>query len=122
MPHEVDGLHVYRKLANTTNINWPAAMGDWNASLALTAGVLAALARKDRTGEGDKVTVTLHHAALWPMQMMLGGTQFGDKWPKSRYNVTCLLTTPIKPKMVSGSSSAMAVTTFSMTIPCALLA
>ncbi len=70
-------------------INWPAAMGDWNASLALTAGVLAALARKDRTGEGDKVTVTLHHAALWPMQMMLGGTQFGDKWPKSRYNVTC---------------------------------
>ena len=33
-------------------------MGDWNASLALTAGLLAALARKDRTGEGDKVTVT----------------------------------------------------------------
>ena len=23
------------------------------------------------------------------MQMMLGSTQFGDAWPKSRYNVTC---------------------------------
>ncbi len=70
-------------------INWPAAMGDWNTSLAITAGLLGALARKDRTGEGDKVTVNLYHCALWSLQMMLGGTQFGDIWPKSRYDATC---------------------------------
>lgn len=69
--------------------NWPAAVGDWNASVALTAGLLGALVRKDRTGEGDKVTVNLHHCALWAMQIGLAATQFGDQWPKSRYNVTC---------------------------------
>ncbi|MGN0047064.1 MAG: CaiB/BaiF CoA transferase family protein [Eggerthellaceae bacterium] len=69
--------------------NWPAAVGDWNASMALTAGLLGALVRKDRTGEGDKVTVSLHHCALWAMQIGLAATQFGDVWPKSRYNVTC---------------------------------
>ena len=51
--------------------------------------MLGALVRKDRTGEGDKVTVNLYHCALWAMQIMLASTQFGDKWPKSRYNVTC---------------------------------
>lgn len=70
-------------------INWPAAMGDWNTSLAITAGLLGALARKDRTGEGDKVTVNLYHCALWALQMMLGSAQFGDTWPKSRYAATC---------------------------------
>lgn len=70
-------------------LNWPAAMGDWNTSLAITAGLLGALARKDRTGEGDKVTVNLYHCALWALQMMLGSAQFGDTWPKSRYAATC---------------------------------
>ncbi len=70
-------------------INWPAAMGDWNTSLAITAGLLGALVRKDRTGEGDKVVVNLYHCALWSLQMMLGSTQFGDSWPKSRYDATC---------------------------------
>lgn len=70
-------------------INWPAAMGDWNASLALSAAVLGGLVRKERSGEGDKVTVSLHHCAMWPLHMLLGSTQFGDSWPKSRYEVTC---------------------------------
>lgn len=70
-------------------INWPAAVGDWNASMALTSGLLAALVRKQLTGEGDKVTVNLYHCALWSMQIMLASSQFGDKWPKSRYAVTC---------------------------------
>lgn len=70
-------------------INWPAAIGDWNSSITLTAGLLAALVRKERTGEGDKVTTSLHHNALWAMQIMLASSQFGDKWPKSRYEATC---------------------------------
>lgn len=70
-------------------INWPAAIGDWNSSVTLTAGLLAALVRKERTGEGDKVTTTLHHNALWAMNIMLASSQFGDAWPKSRYDATC---------------------------------
>lgn len=69
--------------------NWPAAMGDWNASMALTSGLLGALVRKERTGTGDKVTVNLYHCALWAMQIGLATTQFGDQWPKSRYDATC---------------------------------
>ena len=69
--------------------NWPAGMGDWNASMALTSGLLGALVRKERTGVGDKVTVNLYHCALWAMQIGLATTQFGDQWPKSRYDATC---------------------------------
>ena len=69
--------------------NMPAAFGDWNAGLTLTAGILAALVRKDRTGLGDKVTVNLYHLACWGFQTGLAGTQFGDEWPKSRKNVRC---------------------------------
>lgn len=69
--------------------NVPAAFGDWNASLALCSGILAALVRKDRCGEGDKVTVNLYHMACWAFQHGLGGVQFGDEWPKSRKHVTC---------------------------------
>ena len=69
--------------------NVPAAFGDWNASIAMTSGLLAALVRKDRSGVGDKVTVNLYHMACWAFQHGLGGTQFGDQWPKSRRHVTC---------------------------------
>lgn len=69
--------------------NVPAAFGDWNASIALTAGLLSALVRKDRCGEGDKVTVNLYHMACWGFQHGIAETQFGDEWPKSRRHVTC---------------------------------
>jgi len=36
--------------------NAPIAFGDWNACVALTAGVLAALVRALRTGQGDRVS------------------------------------------------------------------
>ncbi|MGI6590781.1 MAG: CaiB/BaiF CoA transferase family protein [Eggerthellaceae bacterium] len=69
--------------------NVPAAFGDWNASIALAAGLLSALVRKDRCGEGDKVTVNLYHMACWGFQHGIAETQFGDQWPKSRRHVTC---------------------------------
>lgn len=69
--------------------NVPAAFGDWNASIALTAGILGALVRKQRCGEGDKVTVNLYHMACWGFQHGIAETQFGDQWPKSRKHVTC---------------------------------
>ncbi|MGI6105308.1 MAG: CaiB/BaiF CoA transferase family protein [Raoultibacter sp.] len=70
-------------------VNVPAAFGDWNASMALTSGLLAALVRKNLTGVGDKVTVNLYHCACWAMQIALAQSQFGEEWPRSRYNMTC---------------------------------
>ena len=70
-------------------VNIPAAFGDWNASLALTSGILAALYRAEKTGEGDKVTVNLYHCACWAMQIGIAASQFGDIWPKSRREVRC---------------------------------
>ena len=54
--------------------------------------------RGGRQGDGEPV-----HCALWAMQIMLASTQFGDKWPKSRYNVTCRRTTPTAPRTMCGS-------------------
>ena len=69
--------------------NVPPAFGDWNASIALTAGILGALVRRNACGEGDKVTVNLYHMACWGFQTGLAGVQFRDEWPKSRKHIAC---------------------------------
>ena len=85
--------------------NLPAAFGDLNSSIALGMGLLAALYRAQKTGEGDFVTVNLYL-----------------RFPLSQANSTCPSpriarqppappTTPIVRRTASGSSSAMAPTT-----------
>mgnify|MGYP000573873521 CR=1 FL=1 len=37
--------------------------GDFQVSLALASGICAALYGREKSGKGDKVTVSLHHAA-----------------------------------------------------------
>ncbi len=68
-------------------VNVPAAFGDWNASGFLTAGVLAALFRKEKTGLGDKVVVNLYHVACWGMQHAIVSRQSKAQYPKSRKQV-----------------------------------
>lgn len=70
-------------------VNVPAAFGDWNAAVCLTAGVLAALVRKMKTGLGDKVVVNLYHVACWGMQIALVSRQGGAEYPRSRKEVPC---------------------------------
>ncbi|WP_110955135.1 CaiB/BaiF CoA transferase family protein [Anaerosinus massiliensis] len=65
-------------------VNVPAAFGDWNASGFLTASVLAALVRKEKTGLGDKVVVNLYHVACWGMQHAIVSRQAGALYPRSR--------------------------------------
>lgn len=65
-------------------VNVPAAFGDWNASGFLSAGILAALVRKAKTGLGDKVVVSLYHVACWAMQHALVSRQSGASYPRSR--------------------------------------
>jgi crotonobetainyl-CoA:carnitine CoA-transferase CaiB-like acyl-CoA transferase len=65
-------------------VNVPAAFGDWNASGFLSAGILAALVRKGKTGKGDKVVVNLYHVACWAMQHAIVSRQWGADYPRSR--------------------------------------
>jgi crotonobetainyl-CoA:carnitine CoA-transferase CaiB-like acyl-CoA transferase len=69
--------------------NAPVAIGDWNASVMLTTGVLAALVRRLRTGAGDKVTVNLYHAACWAMTSAIMASQQGAEYPKNRKDAPC---------------------------------
>lgn len=78
---------VFASLPQSDNFaptNMPNGFGDFQCSLALTAGICAALYRREKTGLGDRVTVNLYHVALWAQQIGLASTQFGDHWPKSR--------------------------------------
>jgi crotonobetainyl-CoA:carnitine CoA-transferase CaiB-like acyl-CoA transferase len=69
--------------------NAPVAIGDWNSSQMLAAGVLAALVRRLRTGQGDKVTVSLYHAACWSMTSAIIARQQGAEFPKDRREAPC---------------------------------
>lgn len=55
--------------------------GDHPTSVALAQGVTAALLRQQRTGKGDKVSVSLYHTAIWTLATLIGATQYSAKYP-----------------------------------------
>lgn len=61
--------------------------GDFQVSLALAGGVASALFNRTRTGLGDKVTVSLHHAAVFALSTGIISAQYGNPYPKSRREV-----------------------------------
>ena len=63
-----------------------AGFGDHQAGMYLASGVIAALYHAKMTGEGDQVTVSLLHAALWDTAIYLQSRQYGD--PSSKYPIS----------------------------------
>ncbi|MGN0203615.1 MAG: CaiB/BaiF CoA transferase family protein [Coprococcus sp.] len=63
--------------------------GDFQVSLCLASGICAALFNRYRTGRGDKVTVSLHHAATFMLSTGMVSAQYGNQYPKSRFEVIC---------------------------------
>ena len=64
-----------------------AGFGDHQVGMYLASGILAALYRARETGEGDQVTVSLFHTALWDIALFLQANQYGDsstQFPISR--------------------------------------
>lgn len=59
-----------------------AGMGDHPTGVALAQGISAALYKKLRTGEGDKVSVSLYHTGIWTAATIQTGTQYGHSYPK----------------------------------------
>ncbi len=69
---------LYQK--GTVPGNLIPALGDHQAALALTAGVLAALFRASKTGRGEKVSTNLLHTAVWVQSFQIQGAQYGTEF------------------------------------------
>lgn len=63
--------------------------GDFQVSMCLASGICAALFNRQRTGCGDKITVSLHHAAVFMLSTGVVSAQYGNSYPKSRLEVIC---------------------------------
>lgn len=61
--------------------------GDFQCSLFLAAGILAALQGRQKTGEGDYVTCALEHAGIYALSTGMVSAQYGNPYPKSRLEV-----------------------------------
>ncbi len=69
--------------------------GDHPVGIYLASGLLAALYRAQKTGRGDKVTVSLFHSAIWSVSTMLQSAQYGQPaatYPMARQDIANPLT------------------------------
>lgn len=67
-----------------------AGFGDHQVGLYLASGIIAALYHARETGEGDQVTVSLFHTAIWDVSLYLQCNQYGDastQYPISRKKI-----------------------------------
>lgn len=67
---------------------FPGGMGDQITAAELTGGICAALAGREKTGKGDRVTASLLATSLWATSLMNVSTQFGRKYPMNRYEAS----------------------------------
>lgn len=61
--------------------------GDFQCSMFLCAGILAAVLGREKTGEGDYVTCALQHAGIYALSTGMVSAQYGNPYPKSRLEV-----------------------------------
>lgn len=69
---------LYQK--GTVPSNLIPALGDHQAAMALTVGVLAALLRARETGVGENVSTNLLHTAIWVQSFQIHGAQYGTEF------------------------------------------
>ena len=67
-------------------INLVPGMGDHIAGLMLASGIMAALWKAQKTGQGERVCINLLHTSIWDQAIMVQAaqyTEFGQKYPIS---------------------------------------
>ncbi|WP_371374242.1 CaiB/BaiF CoA transferase family protein [Sporomusa aerivorans] len=64
----------------------PAAFGDLAVGTILCGGISAALLKREKTGKGDKVSISLFGTSVWLAGLMITSTQsrYQNKYPKDR--------------------------------------
>lgn len=75
-----------------------SGFGDFYAGIALASGILAALYRQARTGEGERVTVSLLDTAVYGISWMMGAMEYGSILPTSRKQTNSATATTYKTK------------------------
>lgn len=70
-------------------VNAVTAFGDFQASVTLAAGILGAYIGRQKTGVGEKVTVSLHHTSVYMFNWAVMAAAYGNHYPKSRKSVNC---------------------------------
>lgn len=65
----------------------PAGFGDLTTGSTLFGGICAALLKRGKTGQGDKISISLYGTAIWLMSLIITSTQscYGNYFPKSRF-------------------------------------
>ena len=63
-----------------------AGFGDHQVAMNLASGLIAALYKVEKGGNGDKVIVSLLHSALWDIGIMLQSAQYGH--PSTQYPIS----------------------------------
>jgi len=58
-------------------VQFPGSVGDLSAGLSLASGVGAALYKREKTGEGLQVDVSLYHTGMWIMGQSIGAAPLG---------------------------------------------
>ncbi len=71
---------------DTSPINPPIGFGDATTSCSLAGGICAALYNQAKTGQGEKVMVSLFGQAIWNASSLIASTQYEDEYPKTRKN------------------------------------
>ena len=67
-------------------INLIPGMGDHIAGLMLASGIMAALWKAQKTGQGERVCINLLHTSIWDQAIMVQAaqyTEYGQKYPIS---------------------------------------
>lgn len=75
---------VYSDEYPTYPVYMPMGFGDVTCALGLMAATGAALVRAQKTGLGDRVSLSLYGTATWLANILISGSQFGFKLPKPR--------------------------------------
>jgi len=65
----------------------PSGLGDLIVGNTLYGGICTALLHRAKTGQGDKISVSLYGAAVWYLGLIITAVQdrYGSKYPKTRF-------------------------------------
>lgn len=66
-----------------------AGFGDTQVGLCLASGICAALLKAQRTGQGEKVSVSIYQTAVFCMGHLIASSQYGkNPYPRSRMDIS----------------------------------
>lgn len=70
---------LYEKGSDPMNL--VAGLGDHQAGIFLAAGIMTALYKAEKTGVGEKITVSLFHCAIYGLGLLIQSAQYGNRYP-----------------------------------------